>query len=326
MPGVTAVVPNWNRRDLLERLLEALHRQTVPVAEVVVVDNGSDDGSAEAAAARGARVIRMARNEGFSKAVNRGIREVRTPWIAVVNNDVEPESDWLKELMQISEDQATWFAAGRVLSAARPDSIDGAYDALCRGGCACRGGQGRTDGPQWREPRRIQFAPFTAAIFRRDLFEKVGLLDEQFESYMEDIEFGLRCALAGIGGAYVPTAVAYHQGSATLGAWHPEKVRLIARNQLLLIAKHYPKDWALRYGWAVVVAQTLWGLLAIKHGTGLAWLRGKIEGLRQFRAARNAAPDAQALARILEESERELFTLQQRSGFDLYWRLYLALT
>jgi GT2 family glycosyltransferase len=172
----------------------------------------------------------------------------------------------------------------------------------------------------------VRFVPFTAALLRRELFARVGFLDEDFESYLEDVEFGLRCALGGFSGVYVPDAIAYHAGSATLGAWHRDTVRRIARNQLLLVAKHYPEKWIRRYGWPVVAAQALWGAVALRHGAGLAWLRGKLEGLRAFRAMRHAAPDPGRLAEILEQSERELLELQQRTGFDLYWRLYFALT
>ena len=160
------------------------------------------------------------------------------------------------------------------------------------------------------------------------MFERVGLLDERFESYLEDVDFGLRCAAKGYGGAYVPEAVAYHAGSATLGAWSPEMVRRLSRNQLWLVAKHYPRRWVGRYGWPVLVAQAMWGLLATRHGAGPAWMRGKLEGLRQFKAMRppggGAAQDG--VESVVVESERELFALQLQTGFDLFWRLYFALT
>jgi GT2 family glycosyltransferase len=332
MSGVTVVVPNWNRRHLLERLLDCLGHQTYPTQEILVVDNGSEDDSAKMAAAQGARVIQMGKNAGFSRAVNRGIREGRTPWLAIVNNDVAPAPDWLAQLIRAADETQAWFATGKLMNAVRHDSIDGVYDAVCRGGCAWRVGHGRRDGPEWESPRPIQFASLTATLFRARLFEEVGLLDERFESYVEDTDFGLRCAMKGYNGVYTPEARAYHIGSATLGAWHSETVRRISRNQLLLVAKHYPKKWLVRFAWAIVVAQTLWGMLALRHGAGVAFLRGKIEGLRQFRTLRRAAEsacwaaDPESFARILEESERDILTLQQRTGFDLYWRLYFALT
>ena len=94
-PAVTVVIPVWNGRVLLLRLLEKLKRQTFPIAEVLAVDNGSEDGAAEAAEAQGARVLRMGRNLGFSRAVNEGIGACRTELVALVNSDVEPEPEWL---------------------------------------------------------------------------------------------------------------------------------------------------------------------------------------------------------------------------------------
>jgi hypothetical protein len=327
MEHITAVVPNWNRRELLEALLGRLRGQTRPVSEVVVVDNGSTDGSAEAASQLGARVIRSARNLGFAAAVNRGIGECRTALVAIVNNDVEPEPDWLERLSAALErDPDAWFAAGKILDARRREVLDGAWDLISRGGCAWRAGHGRPDGEAWNRERPVRFAPLTATLVRRELFEKVGLLDQRFESYLEDVEFGLRCARAGLGGIYVPQARAYHWGSATLGRWHPEVVRRISRNQLLLVARHYPERWWLGYGWPVLVGQALWGLTALRHGAGWAYLRGKAEGIRRFAEFRRAAAAAGSLEETLAASERELFQLQRETGFDAYWRLYFTLT
>jgi hypothetical protein len=118
--------------------------------------------------------------------------------------------------------------------------------------------------------------------------------------------------------------VAYHQGSATLGIWHPDTVRKISRNQLLLVAKHYPRGWILRYGWPILIAQGLWGLTALRHGRFLPYLQGKLDGLRRFKAGRGES--CSRIPAILAESEGEIRELQSQTGFDLYWRLYFALT
>lgn len=325
MRDVTVLVPSRNRRDLLEALLPKLRLQSVPPAEILVADDGSSDGSAEAAARVGARVIVLERPAGFAAAVNRGLREIRTPWVAVLNNDVEPAEDWLERLLHAAESHSAWFACGKLLQRADPRRIDGTFDALCRGGCAWRAGHGRPEGAIWNQPRRISFAGFTAALLRRELFEKIGYLDERFQSYLEDVEFCLRCALAGYGGIYVPQARGLHTGSATLGRWCAQTVRLIARNQLLLVAKHYPEDWRRRYGRAVLAAQALWGLVAARHGRLLAYLQGKQEGIRMFRlfrAGSDRRADPERLAAVLAESEAEILRLQRRTGWDAYWRLY----
>lgn len=321
MTRVAAVIPTWNRSALLAQALADLARQTYRIERVIVVDNGSTDDSAAMARRAGAEVIELGVNAGFAAAVNRGIQEARSDWVAVLNNDVTLEPDWLAQVMAQVGD--AWFATGKLLDASAHERIDGTFDAVCRGGCAWRCGQGRLDSQLWSQARSIQLAPFTAAVFRADLFRRVGLLDEQFESYLEDVDFGLRCAELGLSGLYVPDAIAYHMGGATLGRWHPDTVRKIARNQLLLVAKHYPPDWIKRYGWCVLVAQILWGLVALRHRAFLGYLAGKIEGVRAFRGARGK--HCANFPAIIEKSEREIRELQSLTGFDLYWRLYFAL-
>jgi GT2 family glycosyltransferase len=328
MEHVAIIIPTWNRASLLALALENLARQTFPVQRIIVVDNGSRDESVAVAKRAGAEVISLAANAGFAAAVNRGIREAAgMEWICVLNNDVTLEPDWLARIMGKLAADESWFATGKLLDAQARDRIDGSFDAICRGGCAWRCGHGRLDSPLWNQPRTMQLAPFTAVVFRTATFDRVGLLDESFESYLEDVDFGLRCATAGLSGLYVPEAVAYHQGSATLGRWHPDTVRKMARNQLLLVAKHYPQNWVLRYGWQVFVAQSLWGFIALRHGALVSYLAGKVEGLRQFRELRGKpCPAVGRLPEILEKSEREIREIQQLTGFDLYWRLYFALT
>jgi hypothetical protein len=93
---------------------------------------------------------------------------------------------------------------------------------------------------------------------------------------------------------------------------------------VLLIARHYPGELLLRFGWRIAVAQCLWGLIAVRHGVGGAWLVGKVQGLRAFRWHRR--PGSSRIAAVLEASEADIRRLQQASGMDLYWRLYFALT
>jgi GT2 family glycosyltransferase len=330
--AVAIVIPTWNKADLLGRALDNLKRQTHPIERVIVIDNGSTDDSARVAEQASALVVSLGRNLGFAAAVNRGIREAGgAEYVGILNNDVTLEPDWLACLMAKMETEGAWFATGKLLNAQARDRIDGTFDALSRGGCAWRCGHGRPDSPLWNRSRLIQFAPLTACVFRATLFERIGLLDEAFESYLEDVDFGLRCAEAGLDGWYVPQAVAYHQGSATLGVWHADTVRKIARNQVLLIAKHYPRNWVLSYGWPVFIAQTLWGFVALRHGAFLSYCAGKLEGLRQFRLARGRFRGARGKHRahfpaIIEQSENEIRQIQQQTGFDLYWRLYFALT
>jgi GT2 family glycosyltransferase len=321
--SISAVVPVWNGRDLVARLLASLAAQTTPAAEVLVVDNGSHDGAPELACRHGARVILMGRNAGFAAAVNRGIREARGEWIAVLNSDVELAPDYFEKLLAARAP----FATGKILQADQP-LIDATFDALCRGGTAWRVGSGRPDGPIFSQELAIASPPWTAVLFRADVFQRVGLLEETFESYLEDVDFGMRCAALDMQGRYVPTALAWHLGSAALGRWHPETVRRIARNQVLLLARHYPSRLMLRWLWPILVAQLLWGAVALRHGTGFAWLRGKWQGLAGFAAARKSSQriDSRFLRKWLPENEGRIHEIQQATGFDFYWKLYFFLT
>ena len=177
----------------------------------------------------------MGRNAGFAAAVNRGIREARGEWLAILNSDVELAPDYLEKLAAPDAP----FATGRILSP--HGTLDATFDLTSRAGTTWRAGAGMADTAPFDRACDIASPPFTAVLVRADVFERAGLLEERFESYLEDAEFGLRCARLGIQGRYVPEARAVHAGSATLGRWHPETVRRIARNQLFLAARHLPR-------------------------------------------------------------------------------------
>jgi len=311
---ITAIVPVWNGRDLLARLLTTLELQSLQVSELLIVDNGSTDGAPEMARDRGARVIGMGGNAGFAAAVNRGIREAAHPLLAILNSDVELAPDYLEKLASAGAP----FATGKILTPA--GLLDGTFDMTCRGGTTWRCGAGQPDGPPFDQAREIHSPPWTAVLYRAEVFREVGMLEESFESYLEDADFGLRCAARGITGRYLPEARAAHRGSASLGRWHGETVRRMSRNQLLLVARH----WDGRYWWPVLVAQSLWGVVALRHGCGVEWLRGKWQGISRFSSSRkhNLPAQSAALEKILQHNER-FISIQTA---DAYWKLYFLLT
>ena len=319
---VSIVIPVHNGRDLLEKLLASIHRQTAAPLEVIVVDNGSTDGAAACARLAGAKVIEMGRNCGFAAAVNRGIREARGEGVALINSDVELDSLWLEALWNAARAHGWDFATGKILQAGPGDLMDGSFDLISRGACSWRAGAGRPASEFAEAAREVRFCSATAAIYLSELFRSVGLFEEAFESYLEDVDFGLRCAAAGRKGGYFPMAKCRHRGSATLGRWNPRVVRLLARNQVWLVARHYSPQLTRRWLWPIVVGQLLWGTLALRHGCAIAWLRGKTEGLVGFRAVRQAAPTCSELAPVIAESEREIHRLQSPAGGDAYWRFY----
>jgi len=329
---VSLVIPHWNRADLLRQVLASVCALSLPdgiSTEVIVVDNASEDDSREVAELAGARVISVAANEGVSRALNRGIEASSGDWIVLLNNDVELTANWLRELYTSAIDADAWFATGKVLDAASPDRVDGAGDAVCRGGTAWRIGNGKADGPAFDRSRQTYFPSATAALFRRDFFDRVGPLDESFYAYLEDVDLGMRAAIAELPGIYVPRAVAFHQGSATAGAWSAKSVAWITRHQILLLAKYYPLKLLIRFCLPIAVAQILWAAMAISRGRPGAWVRGVVDGLAAVPTARRSGKSlrlsSERLAAALEGAEAEIGGIQSRVGWDTYWKWYFRL-
>ncbi len=328
---VSIVIPTWNRPDLLETVLASLGRQTLTdfqtSVEVIVVDNGSRDNSAALAETWGARVIRFPRNFGFARAVNAGIAAATAEWILILNNDVTLAPDYLTRLLDEALGSGADFATGKILMADDRQTLEGSFDLVSRGGYAWRCGYGHRDSELWSSPRSIFWAPMTAALFHRRLFDSLGALDAGYGSYYEDVDFGLRCAEAGFRGVYVPNAVAVHIGSATLGKRSARVYYWSARNQVLLIAKHLDLPTILRGIWPILVGQSLALMAGAKHGHFFASALGKAAALGPaLRELWRPKPRSADAYRILEQSEREIRALQTALGFDLYWRLYFALT
>ncbi|MGA7416273.1 MAG: glycosyltransferase family 2 protein [Bryobacteraceae bacterium] len=323
---VSIIIPSWNRVDLLESVLKSVGEQTYPYREVIVVDNGSSDGSAAVATAFDAKVLQLEENRGFAEAVNLGIQVATGEWLLILNNDVTLQSDYIERLVEEATLNGCDFATGKILMADAPGTLEGSFDLVSRGGYAWRCGYGRPDAPVWSQARRIRWAPMTASLFHRRVFDFLGLLDVTYRSYYEDVDFGLRCAKAGFWGRYVPSAVVYHVGSATLGKRSARVYFWSARNQLVLLAKHYDAGSARRAAWPIVIGQLLALLAGAKHGHFFASLAGKIAALgpaaRAFMAGKTGGPEAY---RVLDESEGEIKALQELLGFDLYWRLYFRL-
>jgi GT2 family glycosyltransferase len=319
----TVIIPNWNGAHRLARLLPQLAAQTLLPSRVIVVDNGSTDNSLQEAARFGAESIAFRENRGFAPAVNAGITASATDWVAILNNDVDLDPHWLERLIAAAESTGASYATGKTLQLSSPELLDGCFDLLSRSGLAWRAGYG-CPAAQYSEPMRIRCAPFTALILRRGLFASVGPLDERFGSYLEDVDFGLRCALSGAWGVYEPSAIARHEGSATLGKWSAQMVELLSRNQLLLIAKHFPESWFSTLGMPVIAGHVLWGLLALRRGRFRAWLRGKRTAMAswgEWRRQAEATPLAD-LERLLLDDENFIRRLQHEGSRETFWSLY----
>lgn len=236
---VAVVVPCWNGRRWLPALFASLAAQTRAADEVIVVDNGSTDGSLEWLASSGARVVALGSNTGFAAAVNRGIAETSCPAVALVNTDVELAPDWLECAVARLEPGVAAVATKMVLMR-DPEVVDDAGDVLRRDGVAEQRGHGKRGA--FDVPGEIWGACAGAAVYRRSAVVGVGGFDERFFAYLEDVDLALRLRLAGWRCWYEPV-VARHARHGSDGSGSAPIDALVARNTLLLVAKAFPLRW-----------------------------------------------------------------------------------
>ena len=241
MKKVTVIIPNYNGLKFMEPCFAALERQNYRDFDILVVDNGSEDGSAQWLREREIPTLFMGENTGFSGAVNAGIRAVSTPYVILLNNDTEPFPDYVGELVRCMDRFPDVFSASsKMIQLYRKDLMDEAGDMYSIRGWAYQRGVGQP-AAGYRKARQVFAACAGAAIYRREVFEEIGYFDESHFAYLEDIDVGYRAKIYGYRNIYCPTAKVYHVGSGTSGSkYNSFKVRLAARNNLYLNYKNMP--------------------------------------------------------------------------------------
>jgi GT2 family glycosyltransferase len=266
---VAVVVPCRDGRRWLPELLASIDGQTRRPDAVLVVDDASTDGSADWLRARGVAVLRLERNAGFAAAVNRGIESVDADAVALVNTDVVLDPDWLERAAGRLEDGVASVAT-KMVSLADPAILDDCGDVLRRDGVCEQRGHGLRDDGAYDAPGEVFAACAGAALYRRDAVLGIGGFDESLFAYLEDVDLGLRLRLAGWRCAYEPV-VARHAGQGSSSALPRPVRRLVARNTLLLVARHFPPRWA----GPVAYRQAAWLWHAAREGA----LRDHVLGL-----------------------------------------------
>ena len=333
-PNVSVVIPTWRREHLLEDCLESLRQQTCADFQTVLVSNGAGAWVDRLAEKFGCAVVKFPDNRGFAAAVNAGIAATRSSYVALLNDDVELHKHWLEQLVAFLEKRPeASFCCGKIY---QPGGVllDNAGDAISLGGSAWRLGFGRRDSGAFDLPRPVLAVSGTATVFRRSALERVGAFDEDFFAYLEDMDFSLRAARAGLQGFYLPQAICRHRGSASLGASDPAPVfRLLTQNQLLLLVKNYPWPLLARLGPRIAWAQFLWALLAMRQKRFRAYWSGVAGFLRLLPKAvrkrtRWRQDERRVFLAMLRKSEREIYedvTAPDRNKQDTFWKLYFGL-
>jgi len=282
-PSIEIIIPNWNGAKMLSHCLESLERQTFLKFSVTVVDNGSVDNSLELLEKKfpEVKIVSFETNRGFSVAVNAGIESTKSEWILLLNNDMEVASDCLEQLVSgILGNSGYDFFSLKMMNFAERELIDGAGDAMLRGGVGYRLGTLEKDGPRFQADRECFGACGGAALYKRENFEKVGLFDADFFAYLEDVDLNLRMRRGGLKALYLSKAIVFHIGSATSGSKINElTVRLSTRNNINLIVKNYSFYLFLRFLPALFVYQSMWFVFCCKHRMFRPYFTGFYQGV-----------------------------------------------
>ena len=275
-PVISVVIVNWNRKDLLHACLQSVAAQTFKDFEVIVVDNGSDDGSA--AMVREfplpIRLIENRENRGFCAANNQGFSVSQSEYVALLNNDAEADPGWLAALLaaitvkpDVGESDVG-MVASKILVWEDPGIIDKCGHLIYPDGQNRGRGHGYRDQGQFDRQEEALWPDGCAALYRRAMLDEVGGFDEEFFAYADDAELGLRARIAGWNCLYAPAAVVRHHRGATLGLTSARRLTLIERNRVLLVVKLFP--------WNLLWANGAYHLIRIGAGMAAA-LRGKGE-------------------------------------------------
>jgi GT2 family glycosyltransferase len=286
---LTVVVLNYNGRALLETMLASLAGQTCEGFGTVVVDNGSSDDSLDFLAEHwpSVQVVALESNVGVTAALNIGLRAAAGEYVALFNNDMELEPDCLGEMMRaLVLHREAGSATPKMLDFVDRSVIDGAGDLLSWRGGGRRRGHGERDSGQYEEEEEIFGACGGSAMYRRAALQAVGGFDEAYFAYYEDIDWAFRAQLAGFRCRYVPSAVLYHRGSATLGRGMTDfNSYHLWRNPIWLIAKCFPAATLLRHAPGLLRGQLGNLYVAVRVRKPRVWARAMRDALRGLPAA-----------------------------------------
>jgi GT2 family glycosyltransferase len=241
---VTVIIVNFNGGDMVGQCLTALAQQSFRDFVTVVVDNNSVDNSVAMIRAQHphVQILALAANAGFAGGVNHALRtHAPGPLVALLNPDAFPAVDWLEKLVATANQHPEFAAFGsRMYSDTEQQHLDGVGDAYHVSGLPWRKGHGCRNSAQHDHEREI-FAPCAAAaLYRRSALEAVGLLDEDYFLYVEDVDLGFRLRLAGYRALYVPQASIQHIGSAFVGRNSDFQVYHGHRNLVWVFVKNMP--------------------------------------------------------------------------------------
>lgn len=285
-PTVSIIIVNWNGRHWLEKCLPSLFAQSFQDFETIVVDNNSTDGTVAWLRATWPQILVLAQSEntGFARGNNIGFQQAQGKYLVALNNDTLPETHWLEELVAGVDAMDVGMVACKMLRWQTPDKLDSAGITVDWAGFAWNRGWNQPENSQ--DAKQDVFGPCGgAALYTRQLLDDIGMFDESFFAYYEDVDLAWRAQRAGWRCRYAPKARLRHWHSATGNENQPFKQFLLAKNRWLTLFKNYDRR-KLWWSWPILVLSDLlsMGFQSVKSGS-LMPIRGRIEAIRQIRRA-----------------------------------------
>ena len=244
---VSVIVLNWNNKDVISDCLDSLLRQAHKNHEIILVDNGSRDGSLEMIKEKygsSVIIIKNPKNLGFAEGVNIGIKASRGEFVALLNSDATAKENWLEEMIKaISRSESFGMCACKIYLAGRDHVIDNTGALISRDGLGRSRGRLEQDQGQYDHMTEALSPSGCAALYRRKMLDEVGLFDKHFFAYAEDIDLGLSGRLLGYKCAFVSSAIVYHRFSVSTHPVSYLKAYYVERNRLWVTIKHFPLSW-----------------------------------------------------------------------------------
>lgn len=282
MGRTTIVIPNFNGIKYIENCLRSLEKQTVKNTRVIVVDNGSTDGSKELVKTKflEVEVIAFEENTGFCHAVNAGIQAAQSEYVILLNNDTVVEPGFVEALeLTLDKYPNAFSAAAKMLMMHRDTVLDGAGDMYCALGWAYARGKGK-NADRYKKETRIFSACGGAAIYRTSILNQIGCFDSNHFAYLEDMDIGYRAQIFGYINVYAPEAIVRHAGSAVSGSKYNEfKIKLSSKNSIYLIYKNMPLLQIIVNLPILLVGFFIKTLFFVKKGFGMLYVKGLWAGL-----------------------------------------------
>ena len=245
-PAITVIIVNFNGERYITDCLVSLSVQTFRDFEVIVVDNGSSDGSLSIIKNKFSwvKIIALNENTGFAKGNNVGFKASSSQYLATLNNDTIVSKDWLQALYESAEaDRAVGMVASKILLGREGREIDSVGMLLYHDGMTRQRGRGILDSGQFDGTEEVLFPSACAALYRHEMLEEIGFFDEDFFSYCEDSDLGLRARLAGWKAVLAPMAVVRHLYSQTGGVYSVFKANHVERNRSWVLLKNLPVSY-----------------------------------------------------------------------------------